>query len=48
LGVEVLSFPVTGISKINIPVSEMTAGIYRVTFKSNHKIIQSRNVIITR
>lgn len=48
LGVEVLSFPVTGISQVNIPVSEMTSGIYRVTFKSNHKIIQSRNVIIAR
>ena len=48
VGVEVLSCPVTGISKINIPVSEMTAGIYRVTLKSNQKIIESRNDIIAR
>jgi len=48
LGVDILSFPVTGVTKINIPVSEMTPGIYRVTLKSNYKILQSSNVIIAR
>jgi SdrD B-like domain len=48
LGVEVFSVPISGVSKINIPVAEMTSGIYRVTLKSKYEIIQSRNVIITR
>jgi hypothetical protein len=48
LGVDILTFPVDGVSTINIPVSEMTPGIYRVTLKSNYKILQSNNVIIAR
>ena len=48
LGMDILNFPVDGVSTINIPVSELTPGIYRVTLKSNYKILQSNNVIIAR
>ena len=47
-GVNILSFPTNGITKINIPVSEMSSGLYKVILKSNLDILQSSSVIILR
>jgi len=47
-GINILSFPVNGMTKINIPVSEMNSGLYKVILKSNVEILQSSSVIIMR
>ncbi len=47
-GVNILSFPTNGITKINIPVSEMSSGLYKVILKSNLDTLQSSSVIILR
>ena len=48
LGVNMTSFPVDGVKKIILPVSELPQGLYRLILRSSDTILQSSNLVITR
>ena len=48
LGVNMTSFPVDGVKKIILPVSEFPQGLYRLILRSSERILQTSNLVITR